>query len=91
MAMRKLVANTPATGELEIPTRAGGGADSWTERKAAADDWERRHEAEWARIDQKLRGIAARRATLDAEEANLLRYAEELKLWRAYKIGRAHV
>jgi hypothetical protein len=35
-------------------------------------------------LDQKLRGIAARRAALDAEEAALLRYAEELKLWRGF-------
>ncbi|HWO22267.1 MAG TPA: hypothetical protein VNO30_26090 [Kofleriaceae bacterium] len=62
-------------------------ARSWADHAAAAEAWERQHEAEWARIDQKLRGIAARRAALDAEEANLLRYAEELKLWRAYGFG----
>jgi hypothetical protein len=38
-------------------------------------------------VDLKLRGIAARRAALDAEEANLLRYADELKLWRAFGFG----
>jgi hypothetical protein len=38
-------------------------------------------------VDQKLRGIAVRRAALDAEEAHLLRYAEELKLWRAFGFG----
>jgi len=38
-------------------------------------------------VDQKLRGVAARRAALDAEEAHLLRYAEEIKLWRAYGFG----
>jgi hypothetical protein len=38
-------------------------------------------------VDEKLRGIAARRAALDAEEANLLRYAGELKLWRAFGFG----
>ena len=63
------------------------GASSWTEHAAAADAWERQHAAEWARVDQKLRGIAARRAALDAEEANLLRYAEELKLWRGWGFG----
>ena len=60
---------------------------SWAESVAAAEAWERQHAAEWARLDQKLRGIAARRAALDAEEANLLRYAEEVKLWRAYGFG----
>ena len=59
----------------------------WKERVAEADEWERQHEAEWLRIDQKLRGIAARRAALDAEEARLLRYAEELKLWRGFGCG----
>jgi hypothetical protein len=49
--------------------------------------WEREHESEWVRVDRKLRGIAARRAALDAEEANLLRYAEELKLWRGFGVG----
>ncbi len=63
------------------------GAGSWVEHAAAAQAWERQHEAEWSRVDQKLRGIAARRAALDAEEANLLRYAEELKLWRAFGFG----
>jgi hypothetical protein len=38
-------------------------------------------------VDGKLRGIAARRAALDAEEARLLRYAEELKLWRGFGFG----
>ncbi|HSK01647.1 MAG TPA: hypothetical protein VK932_10420, partial [Kofleriaceae bacterium] len=38
-------------------------------------------------MDQKLRGMAARRAALDAEEARLLRYAEELKLWRGFGYG----
>jgi hypothetical protein len=60
---------------------------SWAKHVAAAEAWEHQHEAEWARVDQKLRGIAARRAALDADEANLLRYAEELKLWRAYGFG----
>jgi uncharacterized protein DUF222 len=63
------------------------GLGTWREREAAAEAWERQHEAEWARLDQQLRGIAARRAVLDAEEARLLRDAEELKLWRAYGFG----
>ena len=63
------------------------GSGAWVALAAATEAWEREHEAEWARVDQKLRGIASRRAALDAEEANLLRYAEELKLWRAYGFG----
>src|SRR5215510_15074966 len=63
------------------------GAGSWLEYRAAEGDWERRCREEWARVDQKLRGIAARRAALDAEEARLLRYAEELKLWRGRGFG----
>ena len=63
------------------------GAGWWKAHVAAAKDWEERHEAEWARVDQKLRGLAARRAALDAEEARLLRYAEEVKLWRGFGFG----
>jgi len=63
------------------------GAGSWREHEAKAEAWERQHEVKWTRLDQKLRGIAARRAALDAEEAHLLRCAEELKLWRAYGFG----
>jgi hypothetical protein len=63
------------------------GAGSWVDHAAAAKAWAREHEAEWVRVDGKLRGIAGRRAALDAEEANLLRYAEELKLWRGFGYG----
>jgi hypothetical protein len=63
------------------------GASSWADRAAVVRAWERQHEAEWARVDQRLRGIAGRRAALDAEEARLLCYAEELKLWRGYGFG----
>jgi hypothetical protein len=62
---------------------------AWAERAAAESAWDREHEAERVRVDQELRRIAARRAALDAEEARLLRYAEELKLWRAYGFGSA--
>jgi hypothetical protein len=60
---------------------------SWKDHAATAEAWEREHAAEWMRVDGKLRGIAARRAALDAEEARLLRYAEEIKLWRAFGFG----
>jgi hypothetical protein len=63
------------------------GADSWKAHAAAASEWEREHAAEWVRVDRKLRDIAARRAALDAEEANLLRHGEELKLWRGFGCG----
>ncbi len=69
--------------------REGGreGARSGLDHAAEAVAWEHEHAAEWTRVDRKLRGIAARRAALDAEEARLLRYAEELKLWRAFGYG----
>jgi len=60
---------------------------SWADQAAATREWERQQGAEWERVDRKLRGIAARRAVLDAEEAGLLRYAGEIKLWRAYGFG----
>jgi len=60
---------------------------SWVDQAAATRAWERQQAAEWERVDRKLRGIAGRRAALDAEEAGLLRYAEELKLWRAHGFG----
>src|SRR5689334_14752808 len=60
---------------------------TWMEYGAEARAWERKHAAAWAELDEKLRGIAARRAALDAEEARLLRDAEEVKLWRAYGYG----
>ncbi len=59
-------------------------ASSWGDHAAEAEAWEREHATEWVRVDRKLRGIGARRAALDAEEAHLLRYAEEIKLWRGW-------
>lgn len=44
---------------------------------------------EWRRLHQRLRGIAKRRAALDAEEARCLREAYETKLWRRF--GYAHI
>ena len=38
--------------------------------------------AEWQRVDRALRGIAKRRAGLDAEELGWLREAERLQIWR---------
>ena len=75
--------------EGDVPNHSHGaaGSRSWRERAADDEAWEREHAAEWERVDRKLRGIAARRAQLDAEEAHLLRYAEELKLWRAFGFG----
>ena len=62
-------------------------AGVWRDLIAANEAWELQHKTEWSRVDQRLRGIAAKRAALDAEEARLLRYAEELKLWRAFGFG----
>jgi len=56
-------------------------------REVEAEAWERQHEAEWDRVDRQLRGLAERRGALDAEEAGLLRYAEEVKLWRGFACG----
>jgi hypothetical protein len=39
-------------------------------------------QASWQRVDRALRSLAQRRATLDAEEARLLREAEACKIWR---------
>ena len=83
--MSRHIAN--AADKVTISGEIDGGRGSWTERAAASDEWERQHEAEWVRIDQKLRGLASRRAAMDAEEARLLRYAEELKLWRGWGFG----
>src|SRR5678815_3088593 len=44
---------------------------------------------EWRRLHDQLRGIARRRATLDAEEARCLREAHDMKLWR--RLGYAHM
>jgi hypothetical protein len=81
------IADSANAEDVTIRPEESRRARSWADHAAAAEAWERQHEAEWTRVDQKLRGIAARRAALDAEEANLLRYAEELKLWRAYGFG----
>src|SRR4029079_12151405 len=43
----------------------------------------------WRALHERLRGIARRRAALDAEEARCLREAHEMKLWR--RLGYAHM
>ena len=43
----------------------------------------------WQQLHEQLRGIARRRAALDAEEARCLREAHETKLWR--RLGYAHM
>jgi len=45
------------------------------ERRASHDDG-------WREVDRRLRGIARRRAALDAEEARWLREAERLQIWK---------
>ncbi len=85
--MMDLISKMEARGSMANAPAGNARAVSWVERVAEDEAWAREHGAEWARVDEKLRGIAARRAALDAEEANLLRYAEELKLWRAFGFG----
>ena len=87
MSQRRLMANGAEGDSMENRLVESRDLGSWADRAAEAEAWERQHEAEWVRVDRKLRGIAARRAALDAEEANLLRYAEELKLWRGWGFG----
>jgi hypothetical protein len=43
----------------------------------------------WELLHERLRGIARRRAALDAEEARCLREAHDMKLWR--HLGYAHM
>src|SRR5262245_45634349 len=43
-----------------------------------------RHEEAWRRLHGQLRGIAERRAALDAQEARCLREAHRLKLWQRF-------
>jgi hypothetical protein len=43
----------------------------------------------WQLLHERLRGIARRRAALDAEEARCLRQAHAMKLWR--RLGYAHM
>jgi hypothetical protein len=47
------------------------------------------HDEEWRGLHERLRGIARRRAALDAEEARCLREAHDMKLWR--RLGYAHM
>src|SRR5215207_9801249 len=86
-AMAERILKASVEGSSTNPMIDHGAKRSWTEHAAEAEAWDRRHQAEWIRVDQKLRGIAARRAALDAEESRLLRYAEELKLWRGLGFG----
>jgi len=44
---------------------------------------------DWQALHRRLRGIAKRRAILDAEEAQCLREADKLKLWR--RLGYIHM
>jgi hypothetical protein len=44
--------------------------------------WDRATSLDWRAVDRALRGLAGRRAALDAEEARWLREAERLEIWR---------
>ena len=60
------------------------GVPSWMERLEQTRAWEARHKEAWDDLDRRLRVVAEARGALDAREAELLREAEELQLWRAY-------
>ena len=47
------------------------------------------HDEEWRLLHQRLHGIAKRRGALDAEEAQCLRKAHDMKLWQRF--GYAHM
>src|SRR5256885_14063348 len=49
-------------------------------------DW-REVDRGWREVDRELRGIAKRRAALDAEEARWLREAHRLRIWREVGCG----
>ena len=42
------------------------------------------HDEEWRQLHQRLHGIAKRQAALDAEEAQCLREAHDMKLWQRF-------
>lgn len=48
----------------------------------AAYTWTPDEERSWQQIDRELRGIAKRRAALDADEARWLREAERAEIWK---------
>src|SRR5256714_11662676 len=49
-------------------------------------DW-REVDRDWREVDRELRGIAKRRAVLDADEARWLREAQKLRIWREVGCG----
>src|SRR4051794_24517020 len=48
-----------------------------------------KNDENWRSLHERLRGIARRRAALDAEEARCLRDAYAMKLW--WQLGYAHM
>src|SRR5438105_12734332 len=46
-----------------------------------------RSDRDWQKVDRELRGIAKRRAALDADEARWLREAQRLRIWREVGCG----
>ena len=63
---------------------SGHSSPSWVERMEQTRAWEADRREEWNDLDRRLRAVAKQRGALDAREAELLRDAEELKLWRAF-------
>ncbi len=67
-------------GESMIESGAGiDAAPMWAPGMQAQSE---NGELDWQAVDRALRGIARRRATLDADEARWLREAERLEIWR---------
>src|SRR5262245_52025303 len=58
--------------------------ETWVQRREQMRAWEAEQREEWESLDRRLRTVARSRGALDAREAELLRYAEELQLWRAF-------
>ena len=67
-------------GESRSETRAGIDAAPMWARETLAHSGD--GDLDWRTVDGALRGIARRRATLDADEARWLREAERLEIWR---------
>jgi hypothetical protein len=59
-------------------------SSSWSQKMEQTRAWEAERNAEWAELDRRLRAVAKERGALDAKEAELLREAETLQLWREF-------
>ncbi|HWU89859.1 MAG TPA: DUF222 domain-containing protein [Kofleriaceae bacterium] len=71
-------------GQAGVQRRAIEGSSSWLQRSEQTRLWEAERSSEWTELDRRLRAVAKERGALDAKEAELLREAEALQLWRAF-------